>query len=52
LPEDVRAQGTDIPWPKIIGMRKVLVHGYFGIETALVWDAATRDVPALKPAIE
>jgi uncharacterized protein with HEPN domain len=52
LPEDVRAGAPDIPWPKIIGMRNVLVHGYFGIETALVWDAATRDVPALKPAIE
>lgn len=52
LSEDVRAQATDIPWPKIIGMRNVLVHGYFGIETSLVWDAATRDVPALRPAIE
>lgn len=52
LPEDVRAHAPHIPWPKIIGMRNVLVHGYFGIETALVWDAATRDVPALKPAIE
>jgi len=34
LPEDVRARATDIPWPKIIGMRNVLVHGYFGIEAA------------------
>jgi uncharacterized protein with HEPN domain len=33
-------------------MRNVLVHGYFEIDTDLVWDAATRDVPALKPAIE
>lgn len=52
LPEDVREQAIEIPWPKIIGMRNVLVHGYFGIETSLVWDAARRDVPALKPAIE
>ena len=52
LPEDVRERAPDVPWPKIIGMRNVLVHGYFGVETALVWDAATRDVPALRPAIE
>jgi len=37
LPEDVRERAPDVPWPKIIGMRNVLVHGYFGIETALVW---------------
>lgn len=50
--EDVRALAPDIPWPKIIGMRNVLVHGYFEIDTDIVWDAATRDVPALKPAVE
>lgn len=52
LPESVRALGPDVPWPKIIGMRNVLVHGYFEVDTDIVWDAANRDVPALKPAIE
>ncbi len=52
LPEDVRVLAPEIPWPKIIGMRNVLVHGYFDIDTEIVWEAATRDVPALKPAIE
>jgi uncharacterized protein with HEPN domain len=33
-------------------MRDVLVHAYFEIDTEIVWDATTRDVPALKPAIE
>jgi len=36
----------------MIGMRNVLVHGYFEIDTDIVWDAASRDVPALKPAVE
>ncbi len=52
LPEEVRALAPDIPWPKIVGMRNVLVHGYFDIDTDIVWDAASRDVPALKPALE
>ena len=47
LPEDVRALAPDVPWHKIIGMRNVLVHGYFAIDTDLVWDAATRDIPGL-----
>lgn len=29
LPEDVRALAPEIEWPKIVGMRNVLVHGYF-----------------------
>jgi len=52
LPDEVRALASDIPWTKIIGMRNVLVHGYFEIDTDIVWEAASRDVPSLKPAVE
>ena len=52
IPPDVRALAPDVPWQKIIGMRNVLVHGYFDIDTDIVWDAATRDLTALKPSIE
>ena len=52
IPEEIRALAPEIPWHQIAGMRNVLVHGYFEIDTDLVWDAATRDVPALKPAVE
>lgn len=52
LPEEVQALAPDIPWTKIIGMRNLLVHGYFEIDTDIVWDTATRDVPALKPVVE
>ncbi len=30
----------------------MLVHGYFDIDLDLVWEAVSRDVPALKPNIE
>jgi uncharacterized protein with HEPN domain len=52
LPETVRALSSAIPWPKIIGMRNVLVHGYFEIDTEIVWHAVALDVPSLKPEIE
>ena len=52
LPEEVRTRAPEVPWSKIIGMRNVLVHGYFEVDTDIVWNAATRDVPALKPAIQ
>jgi len=52
LPEDVRALAPGIPWQKIVGMRNVLVHGYFEIDADVVWEAAMRDVPALRPGLE
>ena len=52
VPDEVRALALDVPWPKIVGMRNVLVHGYFDIDTDLVWEAVAHDAPALKPAIE
>lgn len=52
IPEEVCALAPEVPWQQISGMRNVLVHGYFEVDTDLVWDAATRDVPALKPAME
>jgi len=52
LPEEVRALAPEIEWPKIVGMRNVLVHGYFEIDTEIVWAAASRDALALKARIE
>ncbi len=52
MPEDIRRLAPDIPWSKIIGMRNILVHGYFEIDTDIVWGAVQRDVPTLKPAVE
>lgn len=52
LPEDVRALAPDVEWSKIIGMRNVLVHGYFDIDLDIVWNAGSRDAPALRPRLE
>lgn len=52
LPEDVRALAPEVEWTEIVGMRNVLVHGYFDIDTELVWETASRDALVLKPRIE
>jgi len=52
IPQEVRDQALAIPWAKIVGMRNILVHGYFDIDTEVVWDAVANDIPALKPLIK
>ncbi len=51
LPQEVRDMAQDIPWTKIIGMRNILVHGYFDIDTEVVWQTAVRDLPLVKSAV-
>ena len=52
LPEETRNSIPEIPWSNVIGMRHILVHNYFGIDTELVWNAIEKELPALKTAIE
>ena len=52
LSQRFRADNPQIPWDQIIGMRHVLVHGYFEIDLDIVWAAIEKDLPPLKSAIE
>ncbi len=41
-----------VPWKKMIGMRHVLVHGYFEIDLDIVWSVIENDLRSLKQDIE
>ena len=42
----------NVPWAKIIAMRHVLVHDYFGIDLGEVWATVEKDIPPLKVQIK
>ena len=52
LPQTVRDRAPDIPWSEMVGMRHVLVHDYFGVDTEMVWGVVERELPPLKQQIE
>lgn len=38
LPEEFKAMSGDIEWRKIVGLRNLLIHEYFGVSKPVVWD--------------
>jgi uncharacterized protein with HEPN domain len=52
LSADFRNTHPDFPWSGIIGMRNILVHHYFEIDTDAVWSVLKSDLPALKAKVQ
>ena len=51
ISEDFKLEHNDIPWKETIGMRNILVHRYFDLDTDLVWKAVISDIPELKEKV-
>jgi len=44
---ETREAIPEIPWSAIISMRNRLIHGYFDIDTEVVWKTVTEELPIL-----
>ena len=52
ISQSLRDKYPAVPWTKIIGMRNILVHLYFGIDKEIVWSVVEHDLPDLKLEVE
>jgi len=52
LPEEFKKKYNEIEWRKIVDLRNILIHQYFGIEPEIIWDVLKNKVPFLKRLIE
>ncbi len=43
----LRRRYPQIPWRKIVGLRNVVTHLYFGLDEDILWDIIQHSVPAL-----
>ncbi len=51
IPEDMREKYPDIPWKRMIGLRNIAIHEYFGVDLTIIWEIITRNLPETKPKI-
>ena len=47
ISHETRTAAPQIPWGAIVSMRNRLIHGYFDIDTTIVWKTATVEIPSL-----
>lgn len=52
IPEKFKELHKEINWRLVKDFRNVIVHDYFGIDSAIVWDIIQDNLPELKKSIE
>lgn len=52
LSDAFRVRHHAIPWKDLAGFRDKLIHQYFGVDLAMVWQSVVDDVPMLLDELE
>ena len=52
IPDNFREKYPKVPWKKIAGLRDIIIHTYFDIDSDIVWDIIKKDLPDLKQNIQ
>jgi uncharacterized protein with HEPN domain len=47
IPQEIQDLRPDIPWRVMGGMRNIVAHEYFQLDTQRIWETSTNDVPTL-----
>jgi uncharacterized protein with HEPN domain len=48
IPEEIREKYPEIPWNRVVGLRNVVIHGYFVVDLEIIWVIIREQLPDLK----
>ena len=51
IPIEIKIQMKEVDWRKVVGLRDVLAHAYFGIDDSIIWDVIKERIPQLQAAL-
>jgi len=52
LSQNLLLNHPEIPWARIIGLRNLVVHEYFGIDDFTIWNVVKINLPELKVKVQ
>ena len=52
IPEPILDAHPNVPWRTLRGVRNVVVHEYFGVDPAILWETVRSDLPPLEADLE
>lgn len=47
LPDEIKSQTPETEWRKVMALRNILSHEYFGVNTKIVWDVVQNKLERL-----
>ena len=52
IPGPIKETHADVPWTTMRGVRNIVVHEYFGVDQAILWETVQLDLPPLVGKLE
>lgn len=52
IPSEIRNRYPNVEWKSISGLRDIITHKYFGINTEIIWDILCNRLPNLEKSIK
>ena len=51
IPKEIKKEHSEIEWREIAGLRDILIHRYFEVNTRILWDIVKNKLPDLKKKV-
>jgi len=52
VPDTIKENCQNVEWRKIVGLRNILIHEYFGVSIPMVWDIVQNKLTHLRIACQ
>lgn len=51
ISDTIKKKHPDIPWKRMIGLRNITIHEYFGVDLEIIWEIVSKNLPEIKPKL-